>query len=63
MDLIAVASLEQIEEVVDEVVDLDDGIVAESRQRDRCGVQVVVVFGHVGGAPVISVEAPQPAEA
>jgi hypothetical protein len=28
MDLIAVASLEQVEHVGDEVVDLDDGIVA-----------------------------------
>jgi len=41
MDLVAVTGLEQTEEVVDEVVDLDDGIVAELRQRNRRGVEVV----------------------
>ena len=38
MDLIAVARLEQVEEVRNEVVDLDDGIVAESRHWDVGGM-------------------------
>ena len=49
MDLIAVAGLEQIEEVMDEVVDLDDGIVAELRQRD-VGSGVIVIVGRHGDA-------------
>jgi hypothetical protein len=49
MDLIAVAGFEQVEEVMDEVVDLDDGIVAELRQRD-VGRGVIVVVGRHGDA-------------
>lgn len=48
MDLIAVVSLEQVEDVGDEVVDLNDGIVAEPGQRDGGGgvIVIVVVVGH-----------------
>jgi hypothetical protein len=46
MDLIAVASLEQIKDVMDEVVDPDDGIVAELRQRDVGAGVIVVVDRH-----------------
>src|SRR5438045_1786692 len=37
MDLVAVASLEQIEDVMEEVVDLHDSVVTEPRQRDAAG--------------------------
>ena len=43
MDLIAVSSLEQIEEVVDEVVDLDDGVIGESGHGDGGEIVAAVV--------------------
>lgn len=35
MDLVAVVSLEEMEDVVEEVMDLDDGLIGERRQIDR----------------------------
>ena len=58
MDLIAVPGLEQVEEVVDEVVDLNDGIVAEPGQRDVGGGRVVVVGLHVDALSLISAAPP-----
>lgn len=49
MDLIAVARLEQVEEVIDEVVDLNDGIVAERGHRDVGAGAAVSVVGHGDG--------------
>ena len=46
MDLIAVASLEEVEHVMDEVVDLHDGIVAETGQRERLRGGVLSGHGH-----------------
>ena len=48
MDLIAVAGLEQIEDVGDEVVDLDCGIVDELWLPDRRVGVVVGVHRHSG---------------
>ena len=46
VDLVAVAGLEQVEEVADEVVDLNDGVVAESGHGDRGAGGIVWVCGH-----------------
>ena len=43
MDLIAVAGLEQVEEVVDEVVDLDDCVVGELGHGDGGEIVAAVV--------------------
>jgi hypothetical protein len=46
LDLIAVAGLEEVQDVMDEVVDLHDRIVAESGHRDGSGDEVI------GGEPL-----------
>ena len=46
MDLIAVACFEQVEEVPDEVVDLDDRVVAEAGHRYRGAGGLVWVWVH-----------------
>lgn len=46
MDLIAVESLRQVEEVLDEVVDLHEGLVAEVWHRDVGAVVVVAAHRH-----------------
>ena len=43
MDLVAVARLEEVEEVSNEVVDLDDGVITEARHRDVCAHGLVWV--------------------
>ena len=51
MDLVAVARLEQIEEMPDEVVDLHDGVVAEPWHRDGGAGVIVGPMCALGGGP------------
>jgi hypothetical protein len=50
MDLVAVAGFEQIQDVMDEVVDLDDGIVTEPGHVDVAWYKVVGVRVHCSSA-------------